>query len=492
MKMVFAYLYEYFKLNQFLAYLIVFLIGLSLVKYLRFRLRVSPKLWLTGLLLAGVFLRLGWLEFSSHQPKTTLHSNHVSEADLINVHAIQLTQGIWFQDALGKPSGRRPIGYPLFLGALYKLFGIHLSVVRVAHLIFFLATGILVYLMSRLLFSESAGLLAAGMFVFYPISIYSFNLITDEHLFLFIWYLGLFLLFREIRSKPVKFSWVWYGLLFGYATMTRTHTLFMPFVVAWVILLKQKSWIKALRTAFLVGLTMQLINLPWVIRNYRVWKVPILYTATAGFIYAQMNSSAGPEGSGHIPERGEPGFSEELEAASKLDNPGVYHQLANREMSRWIVSHPKKFLALGTARLLHLMNWNRRGGVWPIYYQYAIGCYDPKRPLSENTRAFLEELAFIAYYLLLYPFLISVAMLAAKWRTLSRETQISLLALAACFLFWFLEHMVIYPDRKYRYPLEPLMMIVASYFLNFLLLEFRWERIGARLKCLFTRSHAVT
>ncbi len=68
------------------------------------------------------------------------------------------------------------------------------------------------------------------------------------------------------------------------------------------------------------------------------------------------------------------------------------------------------------------------------------------------------------YYILFFAWLFACIMLIRRWKTLTPLTRGCLLVLGACFLFWFAEHMVIYPDRKYRFPLEPLMLIGMAYF----------------------------
>ncbi|MBI3999559.1 MAG: glycosyltransferase family 39 protein, partial [Candidatus Omnitrophica bacterium] len=382
------------------------------------------------ILLLGVLLRLFWLGFSSHQPRWSWETNIGLENDLINIHAVELTKGIWFHDAEGNPSGRRPIGYPMFLGLLYKLFGMRLDVVWIAHILLFAVTLYLLFLITKIIFTERAALLAAFLFSIYPTSIYSVKLITDEHLFLPVWYLGLYFLLKELDHKLQPGRWFWYGLTFGFATTIRTHAIFMPLVVGLGYLLKQLNWRSVILNIALVAIAMQVINLPWAIRNYKVWGVPVLYTATAPAIYAQVNSTATPEGGGHIPKQGELGFSEEFERARSSGNEGLLHKIANREMTRWIIQHPGEFLAMGVARLLIFMNWNRKGGVWPIWYQYYDGAHDPKRPLVGTLREVVEEAAFASYYIILFCFLLSIAFIISRWNLFAEKNKICIVVLA--------------------------------------------------------------
>lgn len=483
------YLYEYIKINEFFIYLLVLLGALALIPR-RGKPILSARPLLALILVLGLVLRILWLGFSSHVPQMSWN-DHLLENDHINIHAIELTKGIWFHDASGLPDGRRPIGYPLFLGLLYKLFGVHTSVAWISNLTLFAAGALLLFLIGQSIFSDRVGLTAAFFYAVYPVSIYATKLITDENLFLPVWYLGLYLLLWDIKKCPSWPRLALYSLIFGYATIVRTHPIFMPFVVALAYGLRGMPVRKIFSAFILCGLLMQLPNIPWIIRNVKAWGVPVLYTPTSPFIYAQVNATALPEGGGHIPKRGEPGFSEDLERAIAAGNPGMAHQIANREMKRWIVQHPKEFLSLAICRVLYFMNWNRQGGVWPIWFQYDDGAYDPKRPLDPKSREILEEWAFLAYYIALFSFILSLIGIRRSWTLFSEDTKRGILVLLSCFLFWFLEHLVIYPDRKYRYPLEPLMILFASYFFDAIRGRISLNPIAAKFKKLFLEKAAT-
>ena len=471
------YLYQYVKTNVFTFYLAAFLVSLTLVKYIKFPQKAfSRRAVLLFVILLGLVLRLGWLGFSSHIPKTEWDKPFIEE-DRINIHAIELKQGRWMLEEDGSPSGHRPMGYPTFLGAVYMIFGNDRAVAWALQLLLYAATAALVYLMGKTLFSAEIGLLATLFLAVYPVSIYSIKLTCDEHLFLPLWYLGIFILLKEVMGRPGKWNWLWYGLLFGYAAMTRTHAIVMPAVIAFAYILKKYTWKRIVGTVFLVAVVMQLINLPWIIRNYKAWGVPVIYTTNMNYVYAAVNSSATPEGEGHLPVKGEDNYSEEFEAAVNEGNPGVVHKLSSKYMMQWIAGHPRDFLVLGTCRLLVFMEWNRRFGTWPLLSQYFENSFDPARPLSVRTRYVLDELAYVAYYVLFYTFIVGAFMAAAFRRRFSSDARKGMLVLGSCMFFYLLEHMVIYPDRKYRFPVEPIMMIFASYLFYYLLTEFRWEKL---------------
>ena len=469
-----SYFFDLFETNRYTLYLVLFLGALPFLKLLRFP-KIPPRAALCALLALGFVLRLGWLFFSSHEPKMSYTNEGFQEVDYINVHAVQLSQGIWFHGPDGTPIARRPIGYPLLLGLFYKLFGASVEVAYGLNLALQMLTIWLVYLIGKRAFGETAGLVAALLASIYPISIYSVKMTTDENLFLPLWYAGIYLLVRDASGQRVRWAFLWYGLLFGFATMTRTHTVFMPVVVALAYWLSKRSWKRIAAAFFVTFFVMQLVNLPWVLRNYKVWKAFIPYTFSARAVYSAVNSTSTPEG-GRLPQRGEPGFSEELEQATQAGDIAAMQRISNVLITRWIAEHPLEFLDLGAKRLILFVGWDRRG-IWPIWYQFYDGAYDLARPLGQKARDALEEYAYVFYYILFFLYFASWGLAVKRWGTLDRPSQIALWVLGACFILYGLEHMIIYPDRKYRYPLEPLMMLVAAYLLDHLLFIFRWKKL---------------
>lgn len=473
------YLYQYVKFGRYTTYFLI-LLGLVIAGRSFFRIRwpLSRRLTLVLIFLVGFLLRVGWLGFSSHTPMTQWNTVSLQENDLINIHAIELARdGKWFLNEDGSPSGRRPIGYPVFLAVFYKVFGPHLAVAWSVNLCLFLLSLYFLYKMTQKILGDPPALVASFLFAIYPMSIYSVKLLTDENLFLPLWYGGLYLLFQFLDGSRIRWSWLWFGLIFGYAAMTRTHVIFMPLACGLAYWLLKKPVKDVLFRILLIALVMQLINLPWVVRNYKAWGVPVVYTATGFFVYSQMNATAGPEGGGHIPVEGEPGYSPQYGSAAKTKNEGLMHQAATKAMTQWITQNPAAFLNLGTARLLDFMNFNRKSGVWAIWHQFYPGTFDPARPLSERTRKLLQELAFSFYYMVFFSWLFGLILIARRWKTLPQVSKNCLWVLGSCFLFWWLEHMIIYPDRKYRFPLEPLMLMASAYFF----VNVRWPDVLSRV-----------
>lgn len=455
---VLDYLKPYFEINSMAAWLIGFLF-LSIVW--KFQPSSRRTLWL--FIVLGLMLRIFWVNFSSHEPHFTWTPTSLIENDWINMNAVELTEGKWFQGPDGMPSGRRPIGYPIVLGICYKIFGIHAEVAWVLHLVLFVFTAFFIYRIAKGIFSEQVGILSAAMFSLYPISIYSVKLITDEHLFLFLWYGGIAFLVDELNLGLRKRSWLFYGIVFGFAAMTRTYAIFMPVVVGLAYLIKKVPVKKSLLTALLIFAVMQLVNLPWLIRNYKIWKVPVVYAVAGHSVYLYTNPMATPE-IGHLPVQGEPGYSEEFhQIYPASSNEGLIQRQANREIKKWFFRDPIAFGELAISKLLFFMHWGKKKGVWPLWYQFTEGNYDPSHALGKKEKKFLEKSSFIFYYIIFHLSLAGIFLAGLKCRR-PNFSLAGAIVLISSLIFWCGLHLIIMPDPKYRFPIEPIMIIFTAFF----------------------------
>jgi len=465
------YLCDYLKTGKFTLWMTGvtgFLFALRFLKQ-KFEFKLKSRTLLIIICALGLLLRAGWLAYSGHEPKSAWVqgagglNGGIIENDIINIHAAEITEGKWFLDENGHPSARRPIGYPVALGLLYKAFGIHASVAWAFHLILYILTLAIIYKMGWLMFDERIGLISAFLFSINPISIYSIKLITDEHLFLPLWYGGLLLLFFDIHRGKLKFGWLWYGIIFGVAAMTRTYAIFMPIIVGFAYAAQRRGWKKAIANGLLILLVMQIVNLPWLVRNYKAFGVPVVYAIAAHSLYYSTNPSATPESDGH-PTKGQPGYSPAFAAALAAGDQGLAQKYANQAIVRWIVDSPLAFFDLGASKVLYFMHWGKRKGVWPLWYQFLEGHYDASRVIPEKVMKSLKEYAFFFYYFVFHFFIFATVFIGFYGRRkMPGENLICLGIVLGCVACWLLMHMIIMPDPKYRFPLEPLMAIFASY-----------------------------
>ncbi len=485
---VLPFLHEYVKTNYFTAIFVVLLTLLVSFKYWLPSLRrkkpvhslSNRKIIVLFLIaLAGIGIRLGWIGFCHYRPafswsEITEKKHGWTEYDEINIYASSIAKGEWFHNSEGRAVARRPIGYPVVLGLLYSALGTSTRTLYGSSLVFYVLTMILIWALTRQLFDEQVGLAAAALFSFYPLAIYSFSLPLDEHLFLPLWYFGIYLLFREIKGDKIPFAPLWYGLIFGYATMTRTHTVFMPLVVGFTYFLMKRPFVKIVMAFFVVWIVMQAVTLPWVIRNYREWKIIVPYTTSSWVDFYNANNSIVRGNSNARPLRkGDEGYRKDFQEAQKAGDVAKVQRIAKEETVRWVKNHPKEFMFLSLERVLHFMAWTRERGLWAIDLVQEGMKLDPARLLSARSKKITEEIGFAAYYTLFYSFILALVWLWRRWTSFDQVRRRSLLVAGACFFLYLAEHFIIWPERKYRYPIEPFMMMGVSAFFIYLVRDFK-------------------
>ncbi|OGW83095.1 MAG: hypothetical protein A3C47_04730 [Omnitrophica bacterium RIFCSPHIGHO2_02_FULL_51_18] len=475
---ILPYLYEYFKTNYFTLICAVLIGACFLFRRLsggRFLGKIPSMrkqlFWVLAVFCLGTILRLGWIGICRYEPAfqwsdATEKSKNLIEQDGINIYAASITKGSWFRGAEGEPLARRPVGYPTLLGAVYSVFGTHLTAFHVLNFLLYLATLPILYALAREMFDDLTGLLVVFIFSIYPVSVYGMSLALDEHLFVPLWYGGIWLLIRQANGSKIKWPLLWYGLIFGCATATRTHSFFMPLIVGFVYFRLSRSWKKVLLAAAVVYLIGQAVIFPWIWRNYQVWGIYVPYTATNHDVYHGCNASVTQaDNNGHWPEPGEPGYNETLSKAIARYDVATFQPLAAREVSHYILTHPWDVFVTGIEKSLHFLGANRKTGVWAIDLMEESKHYTPELKLPEEQRRFFEELAFGAYYIVFYSFLFGAISTLKTWKALPPQRKNTLLISGLCFAGYLGLHFLLYPERKYRYPLEPFMMIVASHFL---------------------------
>jgi 4-amino-4-deoxy-L-arabinose transferase-like glycosyltransferase len=173
----------------------------------------------------------------------------------------------------GELLGRRAPLYPLFVGALYWIFGEHERVVQIAQCLLLACTALMAHDIGRRLYNARTGLIAGLICAVHPSLL---RYVPDFHLeelltftvTLAIWSSVVF--FQRPRLKNA----VLFGAATGLACLTKAVFMLYPPIFAVIWLWRQRrdgeDLKKAVLTMGTVALAMGLVIAPWTIRNYRV------------------------------------------------------------------------------------------------------------------------------------------------------------------------------------------------------------------------------
>ena len=167
-----------------------------------------------------------------------------------------------------------PPGYPLFIAAVYGLFGENGSL-RIIQLLLNSLAPILIFFISGLLFSEKTAIIAGVMTALAPQFAYHSAIILPDELSVLPILLGLYFFFRAWQEKRIVMA-VYCGASLGLSCWLRSNALLLPvFFAAALMLLFPKQW--RLKPVLVLLASFILVIAPITIRNYIVFRsfVPI-------------------------------------------------------------------------------------------------------------------------------------------------------------------------------------------------------------------------
>jgi 4-amino-4-deoxy-L-arabinose transferase-like glycosyltransferase len=341
-----------------------------------------------------------------------------------------------------------PPTYPLFLAAVYAVFGHSFTAVRFVQVILSALTCVVVYYLGKAVFNKGAGRVAALMAVCYPFFFAWTRALLTETLTAFLVALGVLWL-RKTASQPSAVNRFVTGCIWGSAALLRGNLLIcLPLLLLWP-LLEFSLNCRALGLGLGVVTVAALVVLPWTLRNYIAHRRLVLVSSHGGLnIYLANNPYSAP----YEPYGSDTNYLEP-EDAEMVDGP-VSIETDNALMSRavgYIVDHPRIFL------------WSAYGRLSVFWRPVTLNTVREK--LGPHTG--LSGLSSLAVRLGL-PFLVVadglilglayVGLFTALHKRRARALYITVIALCAVHLV-----ATVVGNGRFRLPLMPLLIVFAGY-----------------------------
>ncbi len=139
------------------------------------------------------------------------------------------------------------LGYPLFLAALFTIFGKSFLMVRIIQVFLGAITCLLLYWLGKEIFDRVHGIAAAVILAFDPFHIYRTGSILTEVIFVFLLTASLLCLYKGINSKNI-YSFVLGNVFLIFAGLCRVAAFGMyPFILLWLLLILWRDKLKMIR-----------------------------------------------------------------------------------------------------------------------------------------------------------------------------------------------------------------------------------------------------
>ncbi len=337
----------------------------------------------------------------------------------------------------GRTSAYWPPGYPLFMAAVYALFGVNIVAVRVAQCLIGAGTVAVVHRIARRVLDRTGARLAALATALYPLFIYSAGADMPVTLQIALIAGGVLLTLVAVERSSVRAA-LGAGLLGAWATLVAGSALpaFLLFAL-WMAWNRdgaaRRGHSRSLRLALACLLPIVVIVGAWTIRNQQAFGRPVLVSTNGGYNLWLGNHPGVKASTGNRNEV--PGMEEEAARIWSLPGDEATRDSAfTRRAFEYIAADVPRFLRLSLSKSLEL---------WALY----------QRPMTEDRpRLGLEMLASLLSYGLLLPF-------ALVWLFVSLPRSRVALLVLLLFLVYSLVHAVILSKVRFRLPLDPFIII---------------------------------
>ncbi len=276
--------------------------------------------------------------------------------------AWNIAQGNGYRESLDTPIDqdysimRVGPGYQYFVAGIYSLFGRSYPAVWIAHaLLLAVAAALAFWLAQAVLPSHehkiAIGLIAAALIGFSPDLITMSGLIMSEILGIVLILCAVLLLFKY-WYHPLQPAWLLgaTGAMIGLAAAVRTPALFLLLPLLWLLFRKKNWW-----SIIMVLISVAIIFLPWVVRNWRVYHA---------FIPTNLAYSIDLWSGNH------PGANGELEPFPENDRYIARYgylegsrQIAHQAVS-FILHNPMEFFTITARRVSIYFSLARPTGFW--------------------------------------------------------------------------------------------------------------------------------
>ena len=346
-------------------------------------------------------------------------------------------------EGLGKVELRsfRPPLFPWLWGLVYGRTVGHYTPIRAAHAVLGALTCVWAFLLARAMFTSGVGVLAGVIAGWYPPLVWhSINLMT-EPLFIF-WLTASVGLLVAARRLSCPWLAAGAGVAAALGILSRSVLIgFVPIAAVWLAFaVGQRRKGLALAAAYVVGVGVTMS--PWIVRNCRVHRAFVVTTTDGGHGFLIGNNAGALRDRRGVSEPRTWAFAKGLSEV-EMNRAFFARGLANLKADPWLWPQ---------------LAWDKFCRFWRFYphLEYVSDDADDVRLVKPRYYAIVYGVS----YGLLFPFIVAGAALAYARRA-AALSDLNLIALLVAYMTGI--HMVFIAVMRYRVPLMPLLIVLASY-----------------------------
>lgn len=353
------------------------------------------------------------------------------------------------------------VGYSMFLGALFKIFGASLITAKVFNLVLITLNSILfIEILDRAGLKDLDVKVMFTLFVFFPNNIFYASLVANELIFT-----TFLLICTLVYLSSFKYKYVVLGILTGINTIIKPFFIIFFFAVFLVDLIKDRKLFPAVRNSMLVLIFCCITMSPWIYRNSKLVGEFTYVSNNSGIVLYINNNSQ--NSTGKWMDANDVENSVVKTQAYQDANLTEKNKMLSSAAKQWISAHPREFLALGIKRLENTFLYGD-----DIFYSMNGSSFtevqkDKLYYYTNKFRKIIFEPAILC--ILIYSIIILKSIITKQTRSLNRLS----LYLAVLFYMFSVVYFATEGQGRYAYP----MIFIFVYFFYLLI-----NSAAARLK----------
>ncbi len=353
--------------------------------------------------------------------------------------AMNLVKGAGYRDGYGNLTAYRLPGYSFFIAAIYRVAGHNYQTARMLQAILSAVTVFLIALWAHVLFGGSAACWAAFLAALYPpfyAYYFSCQALVSETLYAFLLTGALFTFFSYFVRPSWKKALV-SGIFWGLSILTRGLPLFLVLILPLAMVWLRYPLRQILRYHLVVWFAVGCLLAPWTIRNYRVFGTFVPLGTNLGENF-YLSNHAGSDGMVWKFFREGLVMEEDQMRMAGVSEPVRSKILFDRGMD-FVRSKPKESFLLFLRKI----------------YIYL----DPRQAVLKGDRwVIVPNWGFI---------MVAVGSALAFLSSLRTRDHLQTIFLSSFIFAYFLFlHAILQSMDRYRFPTEPILIVLTSFALD--------------------------
>jgi 4-amino-4-deoxy-L-arabinose transferase-like glycosyltransferase len=406
-----------------------------------FRFWADVRTSLFWMVAIGFFLRLAWIIVGQTYRFDTTEANFGFGWEMGRIGAA-IASGQGFSNPFGAPTGptawESPL-YPYLIGEVFRIFGTYSAasafVLLSLNSIFSALTSVPIFLTARWIFSEKVAVGAAWTWTLLPYVMFWCTRWVWETSLSALLMATIFWLTLALEERDGLKPWLEFGVLWGIAALSNPTLLsFLPASGLWAWYHRAKRGKQSFAGVVLASVLFFACITPWLVRNYQTFGTVVFIRDNFG---AELRLGNGNGADGTWMKYLHP--TQDLFALRQYSALGElsYIALRKRQALDYIKADYARFATLSVKRF--------------IYYWAG-----PPRLAQVWWLAQVKNSLYLAS---------SVLMFWGLGRALRQRRP------GAWLLFWLIllqpaVYYVVFPNQRYRHPIEPAMTILGVYLLT--------------------------